>query len=87
MPTQREQLKYSVKIMNPTKKSEYSMEKFTNTHFCKVEDLKEMLHTLYSAKLPQSIDIQAGYIIPGHGLRGKQEWLCEDSDLIDIRSI
>ena len=87
MPTQREQLKYSVKIMNPTKKSEYSMEKFTSTHFCKVEDLKDMLHTLYSAKLPQSIDIQVGYIIPGHGLRGKQEWLCEDSDLIDMYTL
>ena len=86
MPTQREQLKYSVKITNPTKKSEYSMEKFTSTHFCKVEDLKEM-HTLYSAKLPQSIDLQVGYIIPGHGLRGKQEWLCEDSDLIDMYTL
>ena len=25
-----------------------------------------------------------GYIVPGHGLRGKQEWLCENSDLKEM---
>ena len=70
--------------MNPTKKSDYSVEKFTSGCFSTISELRDMLHSLYSKRLPQPMDIQVGYILPGHGLRGKQEWLCEDSDLNDM---
>ena len=68
--------------MNPTKKSDYS--KFTNGCFSTISELREMLHSLYSKRLPQPMDVQVGYILPGHGLHGKQEWLCEDSNLNDM---
>ena len=77
----QQQWKYSVQIMNQSKKSEYSMEKFVYGCFSAIDTLKEMLHKLCPVKLPESADIQVGYIIPGHGLRGKQEWLCNNSDL------
>ena len=72
-----------MKVMNPSKKSDYTIEKFVCGHFDTIEELKEILHKLYSVKLP-SVDMQVGYILPGHGLRGKQEWLCKDSDLDDM---
>ena len=40
-----------------------------------------MLHKAYSLALQNSMDVEVGYIVPGHGLHGKQEWLCDDSDL------
>ena len=83
-PSHREQFKYSVKIMNPAKKSDHSVEKFTSGFFNMIQELKDMLHTSFSEKLPELMDIQVGYIVPGHGLRGKQEWLCEDSDLNEM---
>ena len=76
MPTQREQLKYSVKIMNPTKKSEYSMEKFTLLQSGRPQ--RDAAHVVLG-KTTAINRFSRFYIIPGHGLRGKQEWLCEDS--------
>ena len=70
--------------MSPTKKSDYAVYKFTSGHFCSIEEFREALHDKFPVNLPKPANIQLGYIEPGHGLRGKQEWLCEDSDLNDM---
>ena len=69
-----------------TKKSDYTVHRFSDRYFCSIEELKEALHNKFPAELPQSTNIQVGYIEPGHGLRGKQQWLCEDGDLNDMYS-
>ena len=68
---------YSVKIMNQGKKSEYTIRKFTlNYQFTKVSEMKQSL----SIALKFDIDT-FGYIEPGHGLKGRQQWLVQDEDL------
>ena len=79
-----EVVKYSLKMMNSTKKSEYTIQKFTSHKFFSVAALKKFLHDKFSAALPTAMDVEVGFILPGHGLRGKQEWLCEDSDLCQM---
>ena len=70
--------------MNGTQKSDYHIEKFSGSCFTTIVALKDLLHKLYSVTLPQSVDIEVEYIVPGDGLCGKQEWLCENSDLKKI---
>ena len=68
---------YSVKIVNPKRKSDYTVRKLrTNIQFLTVSEVFE--------ELKNSLEINAsqlGYIEPGHGLKGKQRWITEDEDL------
>ena len=65
---------YTVKIMNASKKSDYTMVKFSKQGQIEtISDLKSELLARFTD--PLSGDIEVGYIQPGHGLRGKQEWL------------
>ena len=74
---------YTVKIMNPSKKSDYTVVKFSKRgRMVTISDLKSELLTRFTDQL--SGDIEVGYIQPGHGLRGKQEWLCCDDDVQDM---
>ena len=66
---------YTVKIMNASKKSDYTILKFSKQGQMEtISDLKSELLARFTDRL--SGDIEVGYIQPGHGLRGKQEWLC-----------
>ena len=47
-----------------------------------ISDLKSELLARFTDRL--SGDIEVGYIQPGHGLRGKQEWLCYDDDIQEM---
>ena len=68
---------YSVKIVNPARKSEYTVKKLgTHVRFPLdelTEEWKKCLKTISPS--------QIGYIEPGHGLKGKQRWLCTDEDV------
>lgn len=56
------------------------MDKLSDTHrFKSVDELK---HSLMD-HLKFQVDT-LGYIEPGHGLRGKQQWLNRESDLDDM---
>lgn len=80
-----QQLEYSIKIMNPDRLSEY-----TSVRICKwkvFNSLKD-LRLFLSAKVPQEVvnrpnfdSTALGYIEPGHGLKGKKQWLHTDGDL------
>ena len=63
---------YTVKVTNASKKSDYTVVKFSKRG--QIETISDRL----------SGDIQVGYIQPGHGLRGKQEWLCYDDDIQEM---
>lgn len=71
---------YSVKVVNPTKKSDYNVRKLQTTdRFTSVDEIKEKLtaELLFNVK-------QVGYIRPGHGMKGKQLELVSDDDLEDM---
>ena len=74
---------YRVKVVNYTKKSEYSIKRVKfSEKFSSVEELRAELQTL---------DIVAtkgvGFIEPGHGLKGRQMWLETEEDLYEMYQI
>ena len=79
-----QQLEYSIKIINPDKLSDYKSVRVCKWKQC--EDLKE-LRLFLSSKVPpidnwpNFDDTDMGYIEPGHGLKGKKQWLSTDDDL------
>ena len=80
-------VRYSVKIMNPKKKSEFEVLSMkTNAIYSSVDDLKEQLLKEFRDKVSDPVQ-SIGYIEPGHGLRGKQRWLYSESDLTTMYDI
>ena len=76
---------YTAKVMSGSKKSEYTIVKFSKQgRMTTISDLNTELLSRFTDRL--SGDIEVGYTQPGHGLRGKQEWLCCDDDIgaIDV---
>ena len=74
------QYTYSVKVVNPTKKSEYNVRKLQTTdRFMSLDETKEKLtaELLFNVK-------RVGYVRPGHGMKGKQLELMNDDDLQDM---
>ena len=83
-PTQK--WNYSVKLINPIRKSLFSIQKLRITsQFQSIEELKNVLEThLASAKKPVT---SVGYVEPGHGAKGKQRWIINNEDLEDMYKI
>lgn len=69
-----------MKVINPRRKSSYGVRKLkTTAHFSIVDDLKHEL----AASLESEVTV-AGYISPGHGMKGKQNPLEVDDDLVEM---
>jgi len=65
---------YSVKIINPQKKSDYSLRKWRHVskRFPSVESMQSQLIKDFGDVLPsRKEDIELGYIKPGHGAKGR----------------
>ena len=76
--------KYSVKIVNPKKKSEYEIQVLqTDRMFTTVEELKTQIAQDCKSKILEK-PTQLGFIEPGHGLRGKQKWINEEDELKEM---
>ena len=70
-----------MKIMNPTKKSEYEVLSMrSKAVYNRVADLKDQVLQEFRDKVQDPVET-IGYIEPGHGLRGKQRWLSSTDDL------
>ena len=80
-PTRSEDKRvYSVKVMNQGRKREYTMRKLMlDNNFSTVADMKESL----TSALKFSFD-NFGYIEPGHGLKGRQQWIVQDEDVQEM---
>ena len=76
---QQDKLNYSVKLMNPGLKRDYTMHKFKADKFGSVDEIRDCLPTV----LPCGFT-QLGYIDPGRGLKGKQQWITQDDDLAEM---
>ena len=75
---------YSVKIVNPRRKSDFTVLKLKSQEkFFDVDDLKKQVAKECKGKVEEPIR-QIGYIEPGHGLRGKLRWLSSNDDLCDM---
>jgi hypothetical protein len=82
-----QQLEYSIKIINPDKLSDFKSVRVCKWRQC--EDLKDLRGVLSSRvpptdNRPNFADTELGYIEPGHGLKGKKQWLNNDDDLKDM---
>lgn len=64
--------------MNHGRKRDYTIQKIKAIKFTRVEDIRDHFSTM----LPGLS--QLGYIDPGHGLRGKTQWLTDDEDLASM---
>ena len=72
---------YSIKLINPDRKSEYSIEKWrTKRVFKTVSHLTTKLKEKY-AELEPCRELRVGYMDPGHGWKGKQRWITCDEDI------
>lgn len=75
---------YLIKLM-PKKKSDFSVRKLRELTviYESVEDLKKDVYSACNGKI--SLE-SFGYIEPGHGSKGKQQWLASTDDLKDMYS-
>ena len=75
---------YSVRVMivNSDKKKEYVMVKADMSPAKGFDEIKNIILASFPANIPQphGDQVEFGYIVPGHGLRGKKEWIMDDSD-------
>lgn len=80
----RSELSYSVKLTNPGRKSEFQIEKWrTNVKFKTPTHLESKLKEHFS-ELNECKHFCMGYIEPGHGWKGKQRWITDGEDLLDM---
>ena len=70
------------------KKSDYSVRKWRDagSHFGSVCALKRKLKHRFSEEFRnvEEDTIEMGFIEPGHGAKGRQQWLVDDDDLADM---
>lgn len=80
---------YSLKFVNPTKKSEYTIRKWRiKQKFETVDALaSKLLDNFKELKPVDEQSLSIGYVEPGHGYKGKQRWLYSDEDLQEMYSI
>ena len=81
---ERNEYCYSVKIINPQKKSDYSLRKWRHVskRFPSVESIQSQLIKDFGDVLPsRKEDIELGYIKPGHGAKGRTQWIFTEEDL------
>ena len=53
-------------------------------HFSSLEALKEQLIENFNDLITDPHKLEFGYIGPGHGSRGKQNWITADEDVHDM---
>ena len=75
-----------IMIVNPSKKKDYVMAKIDKSAVQKeiaFDEMKQLILSTFPTDIPQlDIDkLEFGYIEPGHGLKGKKEWILDDDDL------
>ena len=78
---------YSLRVMiiNPNEKRDYVMVKAEGSSTANLfgfDDIKKLILASFPPDVPQphADKLEFGYIVPGHGLRGKKERIFDDSD-------
>ena len=77
---------YSIKVMNAAKRSEYRIYNIRNgVEFYTIESLEQFIKLKFK-EFRQCEEMCVGYIVPGHGWKGKQQWINADEDLGELYS-
>ncbi|MCG8625858.1 MAG: hypothetical protein MJE68_28160 [Proteobacteria bacterium] len=76
-------------IVNPSKKKDYVMAKIDQSAVQKgiaFDEMKQLILSIFPSDIPQpDIDkLEFGYIEPGHGLKGRKEWILDDDELLEF---
>ena len=73
------------KVINPAKKTNFSLRRFrVSTRFKTVQSLRKALYEhfpTYSTDHSANTEMD---ISPGHGVRGRQQWISDDIDIEDM---
>lgn len=77
---------YSIKVMNPSKMSDFRTADLGRAKAYKSEDslrkfISNKLPPLPSMDKPDMCNVEVGYVEPGHGMKGRKIWLLADGDL------
>ena len=75
-----------VKIINPSRKTAYTVRKLrVKCHFESPNSIKKCLCDAFPQEIPDTdVDLEIGYVNPGHGARGQQRWIVDDNDVQDM---
>ena len=72
---------YSIKILNPNKKTDFIIQKLrVSCHFTSVDDIKAQIISSCEGKVAEDLE-QLGYMSPGNQ---KKRWLFTDNDVKDM---
>ena len=74
-----------IMIINPSKKKEYKLvkaDKFA-PEVIDLDELKALILSFFPGDIlqPHKDKLEFGYIEPGHGLRGKKQWILDNDDV------
>ena len=76
---------YVVKIINPNGMGGYELHPLVSRNsFDRVQDIKECIHTSCQEYVESDKQLRFGYIVPGHGKKGKQVEIILDDDLREM---
>ena len=84
-------LEYSVKIMNPMKRSDFTIYRWKCPDiFSSLEECHRRLSQEFDKEISKygpNIGLQVGYIEIGHGWKGRQRWLVSNDDITEMYKI
>ena len=76
-----------MKLVNPVKKSEYRVHNIRDClKFMNIEQLEGFIKASFKEFHNYENKLCMGYIEPGYGWKGKQQWLNSDTDLKELYS-
>lgn len=78
---------YSIKLVNRSKKSDFRVYNLrVNGKFKNLVALQDYLKEKFE-EVRDCDNMEFGYIMPGHGWRGKMKWISDDEDIDELYSV
>lgn len=78
---------YSIKVVNPAKKSDYHIYTIRDSvEFRTVKSLEKFIKANFK-EFKEADAMCIGYVEPGHGWKGKQQWINTDEDLGELYAV
>lgn len=89
MPLQDSQkYSYAIKIVNPSKKSDFRVYNIRDIpKFVGVGELESLIKKRFEEFSDYEGTLCMGFVQPGHGWKGKQHWINDEADLEDMYSL
>ena len=79
---------FRIMIVNPSKKRDFVMAKVqkSSASVLRFDEMKKLILASFPPDIPKphADKLEFGYIKPGHGLKGKKEWILDDDDAKEL---